>query len=178
MSVTGNVTASMLKPLPVSVAAVIVTGAGPVDFRVKDCVATVLTVTSPKARLLVLRLKVPLVAALAVTGFSCRAKLRETPPALAISVAAWAEATEKTFAEKPTLVALVGTRTDPATVTAALLLTKLILTPPLGAGPLNVAVQRSVPAPVMDALLHERLFNVGSAAVTVPIPLRLTTAGL
>jgi hypothetical protein len=68
---------------------------------------------------------------------------------------------------------LAGTTTVAGTVTAALLLVNDTLKPPLPAGPLNVTVQASLPAPVIDALLPLTL-NCGLAN-TVPVPLRSTT---
>jgi hypothetical protein len=79
------------------------------------------------------------------------------------------------------LVALAGTVTVAGSVTAALLLDKLTLIPPLGAAALSVTVQASVPDSDMVALLQEKVL---SAAVTVsgvlvvavvPVPLRLMT---
>lgn len=45
-----------------------------------------------------------------------------------------------------------GTVTVEGTETAELLDVTLMLTPPLGADPLSTTVQRSVPAPVIEAL--------------------------
>ena len=56
LRVSGKLAPDMLKPAPVTVAALIVSGAVPADIRVTDCgVAAVFTVTLPKARLPVLR---------------------------------------------------------------------------------------------------------------------------
>jgi hypothetical protein len=76
-------------------------------------------------------------------------------------------------------VALAGTVTVAGSVTAALLLDKLTLIPPLGAVALSVTVQASVPIPVMDALLQESALSVAVPAadvVVAPVPLRLTVA--
>lgn len=69
---------------------------------------------------------------------------------------------------------MAGTETLAGTVTAALLLLRLTLTPPVGAALPRVTVQESVPAPVMDALEQFNVFIVGVG--TVPVPVRATTA--
>lgn len=72
-SVTGNAGPAIVNPAPVTVAELMVKGAVPEEINVTDCgVACVLIVTSPKARLLALRLSaaVPLFTG---WGFSCRA---------------------------------------------------------------------------------------------------------
>ena len=50
------------------------------------------------------------------------------------------------------------------TFTAALLLDRLTLTPPLAAAPLSVTVQLSLPTPVIEALLQISPLNVGAGA--------------
>lgn len=80
-SVTGNVAPDMMKPDPVRDAALIVTGAVPVEVKVTGCDTGVFTGRMPKSRLLVL---VPRVG---VAAFNCRAKHLETPFATAVSVA-------------------------------------------------------------------------------------------
>ena len=55
------------------------------------------------------------------------------------------------------------------TVTAALLLVRPTLTPPLPPAELSVTVHVSVPAPVMDALLQESPLNTPGTAVAVPV---------
>jgi hypothetical protein len=52
------VTPDILKPVPVSVAALTVSGDVPVDVNVTDCVAGVFSTTSPKATLVALRVSV------------------------------------------------------------------------------------------------------------------------
>jgi hypothetical protein len=56
----------MAKPLPVIVAEFTVTGAVPVDVRVRDCVVAVFTVTLPKLRLAALTASCGLAAAVLV----------------------------------------------------------------------------------------------------------------
>jgi hypothetical protein len=162
-NVSGKVAPDIVKPVPVSVAALTMTDAVPEEVRV--CVMGVLSVTLPNATLVALRLKVGTVA------FNCRTKGFEPPPALAVKVAAWAEVTDETVAVNAALVALAATVTVAGTVTAALLLERLTLSPPLGAAALNKTVQASVPDPVMDALPQERALNVADV-VAVPVSLR------
>src|SRR3984885_10030942 len=125
----------MVKPVPPSVAELMVTGAVPVEVNVTGSVDAVFTVTLPKARVVALTVNV------GTAAFSCSAKLLETLPALAVRVTACAVVTEDTVAVNPALVALAGTTTVAGTVTAALLLARATLKPPLPAGPLSVTVQ-------------------------------------
>jgi len=53
-SVTGTLPPTIVKPAPVMVAELTVTGAVPVDVNVNDCVVAVFTVTLPKLKLAVL----------------------------------------------------------------------------------------------------------------------------
>jgi hypothetical protein len=148
-NVTGNLTPDMVKPAPFSVAALIVTGAVPVAFNARDCAAGVFSSTSPKATLVASVLNV------IVAAFNSKAKPLETPPALAVSVAACAVSTDATVAEKEARFALAGTDTLAGNVTFALLLDRLTSSPLPGAAALSVTAQESVPDPVMDALLQE-----------------------
>jgi hypothetical protein len=79
-------------------------------------------------------------------------------------------------AEKATLVALAGTVTVAGRATAALLLERLTLSPPVPAAVLRFTVQASVPDPVIETLVQESVLSVPGAAVLVPVPLRLITA--
>ena len=166
--VTGKVAPDIVKPVPVNVAELMVTGAVPVEVNVTGSVDAVFTVTLPNARLAGLMVNV------GTAAFNCRPKVRETPPALAVRVTACAVDTDDTVAVKPALVALAGTTTVAGTVTDALLLVTDTLKPPLPAGPLRVTVQASVPAPVIDALLQDSALN--PAATAVPVPVRPITA--
>lgn len=59
-------------------------------------------------------------------------------------------------------------------VTAELLVDKVTIWPPAGAGPVSIIVQASVPAPVMEALVQESALTSGR-----PTPVKLTArAGL
>ena len=84
----------------------------------------------------------------------------ETLPAVAVSVVDWAVVTAETAAEKPMLVALVGTVTEAGTVTAVLLLERLTVRPLPIAGPLSVTVQASVPEPDIEDAVQERALRV------------------
>ena len=157
-----------MKPVPLRVPELMVTGAVPVDVSVTGSVEAVFKVTLPNAKLAGLTVNV------AAAAFNCRAKVLETPPALAVRVTACAVVTEDTVAVNPTLVALAGTTTVAGTVTAALLLVRPTLKPPLPAAALSVTVHASLPAPVIDALLQDNALN--AAGTAVPVPVRLTTA--
>lgn len=159
--------------MPVSVAALIVTGAVPVDASVKDCVEVIFNATLPKATLFALILNVD------VPGFNCKAKLSDTLPAVAVNVAVWAVLTAETFAVNPALVEPEATVTEGGTVAAALLLDRLIVNPPLWAAAVSVRVQESVAVPVIDPLLHDRALSAGiglPGEPVVPVPPKLTTA--
>jgi hypothetical protein len=159
------------KPEPVTAAALIVTGAVPVEVRFTGCgVAAVFTKTLPKATLAALMLSV------GIAAFSCRAKRLDTLPALAVIVTGWLATTDDTIAVNPALAAPAGTITVLGTVTAELLLDKLTRNPPLGAAAVSVTVQASVPDPVIDPLLHESALSAAGVAVAVPVPVRPITA--
>jgi hypothetical protein len=167
-NVTGNVAPDIVNPVPVSVPELMVTGAVPVELNVTDCVEAVFTVTLPNATL------VGLIVNVGVAAFNCRAKLLETLPAVAVSVTSCADVTADTVATNPALVAFAGTITVAGKATAALLLARFTLRPPLAAAPVSVTVQLSLPDPVMDPLLQESILNAAVAAV--PVPVRLITA--
>jgi hypothetical protein len=69
-------------------AALIVTGAVPVDVRTTDCVAPVSTSILPNPTFVALTLSV------GTAAFNCRAKVFDTVPALAVNVATWVVPTE------------------------------------------------------------------------------------
>jgi hypothetical protein len=168
-NVAGKLSPDIVKPVPVSVAELMVTGAVPVDVRVTDCVAAVFTCTFPKGMLAALRLSV------GTAAFNCRVKLSDTLPALAFRVTVWAVLTDETVAVNPAVIAFAGTVTVAGAVTAALLLARLTLRPPLGAAAFSVTVQASVPEPVIDALLQESALNAAAGVAAMPVPLRLIT---
>jgi hypothetical protein len=73
---------------------------------------------------------------------------------VAVSVAVCVELTAAIVAVKPALAELAGTLTEVGSVTEASLLKRFTVSPPVGATALALTVQASVPAPVMDALVH------------------------
>jgi hypothetical protein len=81
-NVAGNADPDNVKLAPVSVAPLILTGAVPVEVKVTDCVADVLTTTLPNATLVALMLSA------SIAALSCREKLLNTLPALAVIVTA------------------------------------------------------------------------------------------
>lgn len=174
-NVTGNEAPDIVKPVPVSAAALTVTGAVPVEVNVSDFVEAVLRATLPKLTLPALMLRVGTVAAVA---FNCSEKLLELLFADAVNFTDSAEVTADTVALKLAVVALAGTVTVAGTVTAALSLLRLTLCPPLPAAPLIVTVHASVPAPVRDPVLHESPLTVIAEpdAVFFPMPCSLTAA--
>ena len=78
-SVNGNVVPDVLKPAPVTEAALIVTAPVPVEVNVTDCVAGVFRSTVPKAMLVAFTLKV------AVPGLVALPNLRIPEPRLLLS---------------------------------------------------------------------------------------------
>lgn len=110
------------------------------------------------------------------SGLNCNAKDLDELPRLAVIVAVCGEVTVATVAVKAAPVAPAGTAKVVGTATEELVLDKLMVAPPLGAGPPRVTVQASEPAPVMDALVHDRPLR-GMAPIA-PSPLRLTTVVL
>ena len=164
---TGKVAPETVNPVPVSVAEFTVTEAVPVEVRVTDCVAGVFNVTLPKVMLAASTLSV------GTAAINCRAKFADTPAAVAVSVTGCAVPTEVTVAVNTALVAFAPTVTAVGTVTARLLLDRFTAVPPARAAPVSVTVQESVPDPVIDALPHDRVLNVGK-----PVPLKPITAEL
>jgi hypothetical protein len=166
-NVAGSVAPGNVKPAPVSVAPLIVTGTVPVEVKITGCVAGALTPTSPNATLVALMLS-------AITAaFSCSAKLLSTLPALAVIVTAWAVATEDTVAVNSALVAPASTVTVLDTVTAELLVDRFTSSPPLGAATVSVTAQASVPDPVMAPLPQYSALNAAEPVPVVPVPLKL-----
>lgn len=170
VKVTGKVTPDTEKPVPVSVAELMVTAAAPVELKVSVCDVAVPTATLPNATLPALRLN-----AGAATS-TCTLKLSVIPPRVAVSCTFWDAAGVATEALKLALVAPAATVTDAGTVTVELLLVRLTLVPPAGAAEVSDMVHGSVPDP-MTARLQLRLLSDGPAvSVATPVPLRPTTA--
>ena len=79
----GNAIPETVKPVPVSVAPLIVTGAAPVEIKVRDCGgAAVFTKTLPKATLPALMLSA------GDTASSCKLNVSDAPFTVAVSVVA------------------------------------------------------------------------------------------
>lgn len=97
-----------------------------------------------------------------VAWFSCNAKTCETPLAVAVRVADWDEVTVATVAVNVAVVALAATLTEAGTVTAVLLLDRLTLRPPVGAGADKVTVQVSLPAPLKVPVEQESALSVAA----------------
>ena len=166
-SVSGVVTPETLKPAPLAPTALTVTAAVPDDVSVTVCVDGVFRSTLPNATLVVLSVSD------GVAAFSWMANVFDTPLALAVSVAVCAVVTADAVAVNDALVAPEATVTDAGTVTDELLLSSPTANPPLGAVDVSVTVHASVVAPVSELLLHVMPL---SAAVAVPVPLRLIDA--
>ena len=154
--VTGNVAPEIVKPVPLSVAELTVTGAVPVEVSVTGNFDAVSTVTLPNATLVGL---IDNVGTVAAAAFSCRAKFLETRFAVAVSVTVCTDVTDDTLAANPALLAFAGITSVAGTVTAALLLARLTVRPLVPAAPVSVTVQLSLPDPVMDALLQVSALN-------------------
>jgi len=80
-NVSGNGAPDNVNPVPVSAAALTVTGSVPVDVKVTDCVAAVFTATSSKTKLLVLTLR------MSDAALNCSGTVIELPPELAVKIA-------------------------------------------------------------------------------------------
>ncbi len=156
---TGNVAPDTLNPAPLTVAALMVKAAVPLEVSVIDCEVAVFRLTLPNERLLALNVSA------GTAAFSCRAKFADAPPAEAVRVTFCAELTAVAVAVNAALLAPAATVTAAGTVTAVLLEARLTANPPLGAAPFRLAVQLSVPAPVIDALEQESALNPSSAKV-------------
>ena len=139
-SVAGKLPPVIVKPVPASVAELMVSAAVPDEVSVTVCVADEFTVTSPKARLLVLSVSC------GEPPVSCTANVFVTVPAVALRVAVVVVLTAATVAVKAALVALAATVTEAGTVTELLLLDRVTVCPPVPAAALSVTVQVSVPA--------------------------------
>lgn len=95
----------------------------------------------------------------------------EAVPCVAVRVTVWEVDTAATFAVNVALFAPEGTVTDAGTVIAPPLLARFTGRPALGAAPLMLTVQLSVPAPIMEELAHD---NPDNDAADEPLPCSLT----
>ena len=80
--------------------------------------------------------------------------------------------TAATFTVKEAVVEPAGIVMAPGAVTAALLLERAMLTPPLGAEADRLTVHESANDPVIDVVAQDSALIVGAAFV--PVPLRAT----
>jgi len=169
LSVTGNETPEALNPVPVSVAAVTVTGALPLDEMLTDCVAGVLRSTLPKATL------VALSDSVGVAAFRLIEIVFEIPPEVAVRVTVCAVVTAVAVAVKPALDVPDAIVTEAGNVTALELLARVTAVA-LVAAPLRLTVHASLPAPDNVELLQESPVSDGADAAACPVPLRLMIA--
>jgi hypothetical protein len=102
-------------------------------------------------------------------AFNCNANVSATPPALAVRAAVCVVLTDATAAVKLAVVDPACTVTELGTVTAESLLAKLKLKPPLEAAAFSITVQPSLPAPVIDPIVHVRPLNSGTSVLPWPI---------
>ncbi len=163
----GNPTPAIEKPVPVSDAALTVTGTVPVDERTSGCVTAEFTGTLPKARVDALTAKTDVAAS------NSTAKVCVTPPELAVNVAACVDATAAASAVNSVLVAPAGMVTEAGTITALLLLVRLIAWPLLPAAAFKLTVQSSAALPRIDPFAQVNPVKIGT-----PMPLRATEVEL
>lgn len=98
-------------------------------------------------------------------------KVFEVLPCVAVSVTVSELVTAAALAVKLALLAPEGTVTEAGTMMALLLLARLTGNPVLGAAALMLTVQLSVPAPIIEELVHVR---PDSDAVVEPLPCSFT----
>ena len=97
----------------------------------------------------------------------------DTVPCVAVSVTVCVAVTPDTFATKLALAACEGTDTEVGTITALPLLARSTVKPPLGAGAVNVTLQVSVPAPIIDELAQLSPAREAPEEVACPLPCSL-----
>jgi hypothetical protein len=119
---------------------------------------------------------VELSISIATAALSCKLKFAAALPAVAVSVTLSAVVTAAMPALKVALAVSAGTVTLAGTLTLALLLPRLTARPPLPAGAVSVTVHASVPAPVIDPLLHEIPLNT-PGVTAVPVSVRVVIVG-
>jgi hypothetical protein len=168
LSVRGKAIPESPNPVPAIAAPLIVNATVPEDVKVTVFVTAVFSASVPNATLVLLKVSAD------VAAFRVRAKVFETPLAIAVSVAVWLVPTAIAVAVKLALVAPAAIVTEPGTVTAPLLLTRVAVVAPVAAD-VRVTVHASGPAPVSDPLLQESALNVGVTGAC-PVPLRLIAA--
>jgi len=142
----------------------------PLEVTVTDFDTAVPTATLPNDRDVALKLNA------GVAAFSCSDTARDVLPVVAVSVADCALVTEATFAVNAAAVAPAATDTVAGTVIELLLLAMETFKPPVGAGPDKLTVHPSAREPVIELLVQDNALTVG--VVVVPVPLKLTVAGV
>ena len=158
------------KPVPEIESELIVTAIVPLEVIVTDFVTAVPTATLPNDSDVADRVNA------GVAAFSCKAKFCDEPFSFAVTVAVCAVLTEATVAVKAAVDAPAGTDTLAGTVTELLLLASDTPRPPVGAGPDKLTVHPSAREPVIELLVQDNALTVG--VVVVPVPLKLTVAGV
>jgi hypothetical protein len=166
LRVAGRLVGDAEKPLPLTVIELTVTEAVPVEVRVTVWVVGLFNTTPPNAML------VAFTDSAGVPAFNWSETVRDVLPVVAVSVADCALLTEATFAVNAALAAVAGTRIEPGTVTAALLLDSATVKPPVGAEPDRLTEQESVSVPVIETVLQLTALTVG--VPVAPVALRLT----
>jgi hypothetical protein len=156
-SVTGKLPESP-NPVPLSVAALIVSGAVPEEVSVTDWLTVELRATLPKDTLLVLSVSA------GVPAFSCSAYVFVVPFVVPLNVTVCVELTAETVAVKVAVVAPDATMTDAGIATDVLLLLRVTVCPPEPAAADSATPQASVPAPVIVPLLQPSWLSVAAAA--------------
>ena len=151
------------KPVPLTTAELTDTEAVPVELNVIGCTTGVFSIVLPKLIDVAFRVKT------AVAALSCSETVFAVVPAVAVRVAGCAVLTAAALAVNAAPVAVAETVTEAGTVIALLLLARLTVRPPVGAGPDKLTVQASASDPVIAVLLQETALTVGA---TVPEPLR------
>lgn len=154
LRLSGNEAPEMEKPVPETVAELMVSVLVPLEVMVTVCVAVVPAVTLPNASDVGFT-----VIAGATAGLSCIETVWVALPAEAVSVTDCEVETAAAVAVKAALVAPAATVTEEGTVTALLLLERATDRPPLPAAAVSVTVQESVAAPVMELLAQVRLLR-------------------
>lgn len=91
------------------------------------------------------------------------------PLAAAVRIAFWAIVTDDMVDIKLALVAPEATVTEVGTETAEMLLESATVSPPEPAGAVRITVQLSVPAPVIESLIHVRPLSAPGAVSPVPL---------
>ena len=161
--VSGKVAPEAEKPVPDNADELIVTADVPVEDKVSVCAAGVFTATSPKSTLAELKVSA------GPAGLSCRAKVFDAPPALAVSVTKSTAVAGETDAVNEAIVEPAATIVVAGTVTNESLLARFTANPPLPAAALSVTMHWSVPVPENAVRVQFSPLRPGT-----PVPLKLT----